>query len=126
MSKHGVESVPVASLIEDGGLYVVMAKTHPGRVPGGEPGLKLTTLTVMRLSASLGMVMLEEGERVHQVELLTLYAALPPFGGLFWQYAGRRLLDECVKQRPLTQSQVLGYEARYQECRQDIAEVPNG
>lgn len=113
-----MDAVPVASVIYDGGLYVVMAKTHPGRAPGREPGLKLTTLTVMRLSASLGMVMLEEGERVHQAELLTQYAALPPFGGLFWQYAGRRLLDECVKQRPLTQSQVLGYEERYQSSRQ--------
>jgi len=109
-----MDAVPVASVVEDGGLYVVMAKTHPGRVPGREPGIKRTTLTVMRLSATLGMVMLEEGERVHHAELLTQYAALPPFGGLFWQYAGRRLLDECVPRRALTQGQVIGYERRYQ------------
>lgn len=110
-----MNAVPVATMVENGNFYVVMAKTSPDRVPGRDLDIKRTTLTVSRLSTALGIAVLEEGEQLHSKDVFTRYAALPPTGGLFWEYAGRRLLDECVKLRPLTQSQLQGYGERYDE-----------
>lgn len=109
-----MSAVPVATMVEDGNLYVVMAKTSMEPVPGRGPGIKRTTLTVSCVRTTLGIALLDEGEQLHSKDVFTPYVALPPTGGIFWEYCGRRLLDECVKRRQLTQSQVLGYEARYQ------------
>lgn len=99
------KSVPVASLVEDGEFYVVMAETLPNGAKPAADGNKLTRLVVVHMVS---------GERVHQKDIYSQYVALPPTGGLFWEYCGRRLLDECVKRRVLSQDQVLGYEKRYQ------------
>lgn len=105
--------VPVASLVEDGALYVVMAITEMAQVPGREKGIKMTTLSAYRCQTSFGLVVLGEGEVLAARQIYTQYVALPPTGGLFWEYCGRRLLDECVPRRALSQEQVLGYEQRY-------------
>lgn len=122
-----MSAVPVASTVEDGHFYVVMVETMPGQVPGRDPAIKRTTLTVHRLSTALGIAILDAGDQVRTMDLFTPYAALKPTGGLFWEYCGRRLLDEYLagKRRVLTQQQILGYEERYRVCG-EVMEVSNG
>lgn len=107
--------VPVASLVEGDAFYVVMAVTSQAKVPGCEKGIKLTTLSAYRCHISLGLIVLGEGEILATREVYTQYVAMPPTGGLFWEYCGRRLLDECVPRRVLSQDQLLAYEQRYGE-----------
>lgn len=105
--------MPVAALIEGGEVYVVTALMDMAQAQGREPGIKRTTLTAYRCDPATGLLV--GGEVLATRRVFTKYAPLPPTGGLFWEYSGRRLLDECVPRRALSPEQAMSYESRYSE-----------
>lgn len=98
--EESVKPCPVASAVENGVIYVVMARTAAGSKP------RVTSLEVTRMST---------GEVLYRRELRSVYLALR--GGLLWEHAGRRLLEEYMAtiRRQLRPEQVSAYDRLYEE-----------